>query len=149
MGNGEWVLTRGYRGTPSYHENLVLQGEETVGDVVCEVYTTSYEWTVPESFNLTDEENLQLGGSIISLTYWLNKETGVPVKIVTDSGDSPRWINIAYTYANRNASMMFDMTLDDAIAMYPADEEYLNIQIFEVLDFGDHIEIIDPNPSMD
>lgn len=144
MSTGEWVLTSGYLGTPSYHENLVLQGEETIGDVLCEVYTTSYEWTVPENFNLTDEENAQLSGSIISLTYWLDKETGIPVKIVTDSGDSPRWMNIAYTYANRYASMMFDMTLEDAIAMYPAEAEYLNVQTFEVLDFGEHIEILDP-----
>ena len=144
MSTGEWVLTSGYLGTPSYHENLVLQGEETIGDVLCEVYTTSYEWTVPENFNLTDEENAQLSGSIISLTYWLDKETGTPVKIVTDSGDSPRWMNIAYTYANRYASMMFDMTLEDAIAMYPAEAEYLNVQTFEVLDFGEHIEILDP-----
>ena len=87
---------------------------------------------------------LLLGGSIISLTYWLDKETGLPVKIVTDSGDSPRWMNIAYTYANRYASMMFDMPLEDAIAMYPAEAEYLNVQTFEVLDFGEHIEIQDP-----
>lgn len=144
MNTGEWVLTSGYLGTPSYHENMVLQGEETVNGVLCEVYTTSYEWAVPENFNLTDEENELLGGSIISLTYWLDKETGLPVKIVTDSGDSPRWMNIAYTYANRYASMMFDMTLEDAIAMYPAEAEYLNVQTFEVLDFGDHIEILDP-----
>ena len=147
MSTGEWVLTSGYLGTESYHENMVLTGEETIGDVLCEVYTTSYEWTVPENFNLTDEENDALSGSIITLTYWLNKETGIPVKIVTDSGDSPRWLNIAYTYANRNASMMFDMTLEDAIAMYPAEEEYLNVQTFEVLDFGEHITIEDPNPS--
>lgn len=147
MSTGEWVLTSGYLGTESYHENMVLTGEETVGDVLCEVYTTSYEWTVPESFGLTEEEYEALSGSTISLTYWLNKETGVPVKIVTDSGDSPRWLNIAYTYANRNASMMFDMTLEDAIAMYPAEAEYLNVQTFEVLDFGEHIEIEDPNPS--
>lgn len=149
MSNGEWVLTSGYLGTESYHENLTLTREETIGDVLCEVYTTSYEWTVPENFNLTDEENEALSGSVITLTYWLNKETGIPVKIVTDSGDSPRWLNIAYTYANRNASMMFDMTLEDAIAMYPAEEEYLNVQTFEVLDFGDHIEIEDPKPVMD
>ena len=149
MSTGEWVLTSGYLGTPSYHENMVYSGEETIGDVLCEVYTTSYEWTVPESFNLTDEENAQLSGSIISLTYWLNKETGVPVKIVTDSGDSPRWMNIAYTYANRYASMMFDMTLEDAIAMYPEEDEYLNVQIFEVLDFGTHITIEDPHPVME
>ncbi len=147
MSTGEWVLTSGYLGTPSYHENMVLTGEETIGDVLCEVYTTSYEWTVPENFGLTEEEAEALSGSVISLTYWLNKETGVPVKIVTDSGDSPRWLNIAYTYANRNASMMFDMTLEDAIAMYPAEDEYLNVQIFEVLDFGEHITIEDPKPS--
>ena len=144
MNTGEWVLTSGYLGTPSYHENMVLQGEETVNGILCEVYTTSYEWAVPENFNLTDEENELLGGSIISLTYWLDKETGLPVKIVTDSGDSPRWMNIAYTYANRYASMMFDMTLEDGIAMYPAEAEYLNVQTFEVLDFGNHIEILDP-----
>ena len=149
MSTGEWVLTSGYLGTESYHENMVLTGEETIGDVLCEVYTTSYEWTVPENFGLTAEENEALSGSIISLTYWLDKETGIPVKIVTDSGDSPRWLNIAYTYANRNASMMFDMTLEDAIAMYPEEAEYLNLQTFEVLDFGEHIEIIDPKPVMD
>ena len=144
MTGGNTVLTSGYLGTPSYHENLVLQGEETIGDTLCEVYTTSYEWTVPENFRLTEEENAQLSGSVITLTYWLNKETGVPVKIVTDSGDSPRWMNIAYTYANRNAAMMFDLTLEEAIAMYPAEEEYLNVQIFEVLDFGEHVTIEDP-----
>ncbi len=147
MSTGEWQLTGGYLGTPSYHENMVLTGEETVNGVVCEVYTTSYEWTVPENFNLTDEENEALSGSIISLTYWLNKETGIPVKIVTDSGDSPRWMNIAYTYANRYASMMFDMTLEDAIALYPEEAEYLNVQTFEVLDFGEHITIEDPTAS--
>ena len=147
MSNGEWQLTSGYLGTESYHENLVLTGEETVNGIDCEVYTTSYAWTVPESFNLTDEENEALSGSTVSLTYWLNKETGIPVKIVTDSGDSPRWLNIAYTYANRNASMMFDMTLEDAIAMYPEEAEYLNVQTFEVLDFGDHIEITDPTAA--
>ena len=144
MSTGNTVLTSGYLGTASYHENMVPAGEETIGDTLCEVYTTSYEWTVPENFGLTEEENEALSGSIISLTYWLDKETGIPVKIVTDSGDSPRWMNIAYTYANRNASMMFDMTLEDAIAMYPEEDEYLNVQIFEVLDFGEHITIEDP-----
>ena len=28
--------------------------------------------------------------------------------------------------------------------MYPEEDEYLNVQIFEVLDFGEHITIEDP-----
>lgn len=149
MTNDEWVLTSGYLGEASYHENLTPAGEETVGDALCEVYTTSYEWAPPANFGLTEEETAKLSGAVISLTYWLDKETGVPVKIVTDSGDAPRWLNIAYTYANRNASMQFDMTLEDAIALYPADGEYHNVQIFEVLDFGEHITIEDPHPVME
>lgn len=147
MTNGEWVLTSGYLGEASYHENLIAAGEETVNDTLCEVYTTSYEWAPPESFGLTEEEAALFSGSVITLTYWLDKETGIPVKIVTDSGDAPRWLNIAYTYANRNASMQFDMTPEDAIALYPAENDYHNVQIFEVLDFGEHIEIVDPYPS--
>lgn len=147
MSTGEWVLTSGYLGTESYHENLVAAGEETIGDTLCEVYTTSYEWAPPDNFGLTEEETAKLSGATITLTYWLDKETGIPVKIVTDSGDAPRWLNIANTYANRNASMMFDLTLEEAIEMYPAEDDYHNVQIFEVLDFGDHIEITDPNPS--
>jgi len=147
MSTDEWVLTTGYLGTPSYHENLVLSGEETVNGKLCEVYTTSYLWTVPKEYRLTEEENAALSNTTITLSYWLDKETGIPVKIVTDNGDALRWANIAYTYANRMASMQFYMTLEDAIALYPAEDNYHNVQIFEVLDFGEHITIDDPHPS--
>lgn len=149
MSNDEWVLTTGYLGTPSYHENLVLTGEETINGTVCEVYTTSYLWTVPAEYGLTEEENAALSNTTITLTYWLDKETGLPVKIVTDNGDALRWANIAYTYANRMASMQFYMTLEEAIALYPEEETYHNVQIFEVLDFGEHITIEDPHPVME
>lgn len=149
MTTDEWVLTSGYLGTPSYHENLVLTGEETVNGVDCEVYTTSYLWTVPENYGLTEEENAALSNTTIHLTYWLSKETGLPVKIVTDNGDALRWANIAYTYANRYASMQFNMTLEEAIALYPEEESCHNVQIFEVLDFGEHITIEDPHPVME
>lgn len=147
MSTDEWVLTTGYLGTPSYHENLVFSREETVNGIACEVYTTSYLWTVPAGYGLTEEENAALSNTTITLTYWLDKETGIPVKIVTDNGDALRWANIAYTYANRMASMQFYMTLEDAIALYPEEESYHNVQIFEVLDFGEHITIEDPHPS--
>lgn len=149
MTNDEWVLTSGYLGTPSYHENLKFVEEETVNGVDCEVYTTSYLWTVPESYGLTEEENAALSNTTVTLTYWLDKETGIPVKIVTDNGDALRWANIAYTYANRYASMQFNMTLEDAIAAYPEETTYHNVQIFEVLDFGEHITIEDPHPVME
>lgn len=147
MSTDEWVLTTGYLGTPSYHENLKFVCEETVNDKVCEKYTTSYLWTVPKEYNLTEEENAALSNTTITLSYWMDKETGLPVKIVTDNGDALRWANIAYTYANRYASMQFNMTLEDAIALYPEETTYHNVQIFEVLDFGDHITIEDPHPS--
>lgn len=149
MSTDEWVLTSGYLGTPSYHENLVHSGEETVEGKACDVYTTSYLWTVPENYGLTEEENAALSNTTITLNYWLDKETGIPVKIVTDNGDALRWANIAYTYANRYASMQFNMTLEEAIALYPEEESYHNVQIFEVLDFGEHITIEDPHPVME
>ena len=149
MSTDEWVLTSGYLGAPSYHENLVHSGEETVGGKLCDVYTTSYLWTVPENYGLTEEENAALSNTTIHLTYWMDKETGIPVKIVTDNGDALRWANIAYTYANRYASMQFNMTLEDAIALYPEEDTYHNMQIFEVLDFGKHITIEDPHPVME
>lgn len=149
MSTDEWVLTTGYLGTPSYHENLVADGEETINGVACEVYSTSYLWTVPAEYGLTEEENTALSNTTITLTYWLDKETGIPVKIVTDNSDALRWANIAYTYANRMASMQFYMTLEDAIALYPEETTYHNVQIFEVLDFGEHITIEDPHPVME
>ena len=149
MSTDEWVLTTGYLGTPSYHEDLVAAGEETIDGKVCEVYTTSYLWTVPAEYGLTEEENAALSNTTIKLTYWLDKETGIPVKIVTDNGDALRWANIAYTYANRMASMQFYMTLEEAIALYPEEDSFHNVQIFEVLDFGDHVTIEDPHPVME
>lgn len=149
MSTDEWVLTSGYLGTPSYHENLAHSGEETVDGKACDVYTTSYLWTVPAEYGLTEAENAALSNTTIKLTYWIDKETGIPVKIVTDNGDALRWANIAYTYANRYASMQFNMTLEDAIALYPEEETYHNVQIFQVLDFGEHIAIEDPHPVME
>lgn len=149
MTTDEWVLTSGYLGTASYHENLKFVAEETIDGKVCEKYTTSYLWTVPAEYGLTEEENAALSNTTITLSYWLDKETGIPVKIVTDNGDALRWANIAYTYANRYASMQFNMTLEEAIALYPEETGYHNVQIFEVLDFGDHVTIEDPHPVME
>lgn len=145
MNTGKWVLTSGYLGTPSYHENLRFDREEVLNGEDCLVYTTSYEWSPPESYGLTEEETAALTNGTISLTYYLSKETGLPVRIVTDNGPAMRWANIAYTYANRTASLLPTMTLQEAMDLYPADEAYHSVQIFDVLDFGKHISITDPS----
>ncbi len=145
MTTDKWVDTTGSVATVPYHESLTPAGEDTVNSTLCDVYTTSYLWEVPESFGLTEDEAAQLSGTEIKLTYYMDKASGLPVRIVTDSGDVTRWLNIAYTYANRYASMLFDLTLEQAMELYPEQEQYHNVQIFDILDSGDHIEVTDPS----
>ena len=90
------------------------------------------------------EETTELGKKILSqLKENMEIAKAESIPICQDTG-------MAIIFLEIGQEVYFEGEyLEDAIALYPEEETYHNVQIFEVLDFGEHITIEDPHPVME